>query len=96
MPRSLALTFAALLLAVPALAQQVPGDDLTPETCKAYLERDMDGRIGLLTTIEPFGDDIAPDDRGAAEEWANEVASACLKKPERTLGEAAAAAQAGL
>lgn len=96
MPRRLALTLAALLCAAPLLAQQVPGDDLDPPTCKSFMERDMDGRISVLTTIEPFGDEIDISDRRASEEWANEVASACMKKPGRTLGEAAQAAEAGL
>ncbi len=79
------------LLAAPAAAQ-TPSEVLDPDTCGAYVALDDAARIEVLTTIEPFGDDLDAEDAGAARQWADAVAAACDGHPDRPLSDAAAAA----
>ena len=81
------LALAVLLAAAPALAQTA-----MPDTCGGFLPLDTAARIEVLTTIQPFGDDIDAADQNAASQWAGEVAAACEGHPDRPLTEAAASA----
>jgi len=77
------------LLAAPAAAHS-PSEVLDPDTCGASL--DDAASIQVLSTIEPFGDDLDAEDQDAARQWADEVAAACHGHPDRPLSDAAAAA----
>jgi hypothetical protein len=81
----------ALAAAAPAVAQS-PSSLLDPDTCGAYVALDDPARIQMLTTIEPFGDDIDAEDQDAAMQWADEVGAACDGHPNRPLSDAAIAA----
>jgi hypothetical protein len=89
--RRLVLALALIAAGAPAPAQS-PDAVLNPDTCGAYTAMDTAGRIQVLTTIEPFGDDIDAEDQDAARQWADEVAAACANHPDRLLTDAAAAA----
>jgi hypothetical protein len=86
-------TLILAFLAAPALAQS-PDAVLDPETCGVFTAMDTAGRIAVLTTIEPLGDDIDAADQGAAAAWADTVAEACAGHPDRLLSDAAASALA--
>ena len=43
----------------------------------------------MLSTIQPLGDEIDPNDAGAAQQWAAEVTRACGDHADRPLGDAA-------
>ncbi len=70
-----------------ALAQQGPYADET--SCKQFLTMDTATRLGLLSQIEPLGDDIEPDDRQATDQWVHDVSKACEGHPEMALTAAA-------
>lgn len=78
----------ALATALPAFAQ-TPSEVLNPDTCGSYLAMETAQRIGLLTTIEPVGDEVNEADQNQARQWSEDVAAACEGHPERSLSEAA-------
>jgi hypothetical protein len=77
--------------AVPALAQSVLEPSPLPgaPTCGGFTALDPAGRLEMLTTIQPLGDEIHAEDAGAARQWSDEVAAACAGQPDRPLADAA-------
>ena len=85
----LALALAAT--AAPARAQSVLEPSPLPgaPTCGGFMALDSAGRLEMLTTIQPLGDEIDAEDANAARQWSGEVAAACAGQPDRPLADAA-------
>ena len=85
--------FFALALIVPAasaLAQVLEPSPLPgAPTCGGFTPLDQAGRLEMLTTIQPLGDEIDGEDKAAARQWSDEVAAACAGQPDRPLADAA-------
>ena len=60
-----------------------------PMTCAAFEKLDSLGRVQALSTIEPLGGEVNPDDPAESEGWSQSVSEACQGHPERPLEEAA-------
>ena len=90
-----ALATMLFVLASAALGQDALEDAMAPDpgmggpTCGEFVALDSVGRIGMLATIQPLGDEISAEDAGAARECAAEVARACGEDADRPLAEAA-------
>jgi hypothetical protein len=93
------LTFA--LLAPAAFGQDALQGELAPDpgmdapTCGRFETLDSAGQIGMLTAIQPLGDEIDPSDADAARQWAAEVSRACGGRADRPLADAAREALGG-
>ncbi len=96
----LAATLVAPLVAPAAFGQQMLGDALGEgigggPTCGAFVAQDSVGQAAMLSTIQPLGDEIDPNDADATRSWAKGVADACGDDPDRPLAEAARQALGG-
>ncbi|MBP7003659.1 hypothetical protein [Amaricoccus sp.] len=88
------LLAALLLVAGPAGAEIRWGDRQFDDTsCGEWEKLDMTARIDALRGIAPFGQFLEAADRSAAEDWADEVADQCRGRPDRSLTDAAGAAE---
>lgn len=85
---------AAAALAQEPLSPGPLGSDAM--TCAQYEAMDDGGRVAALRGVEPFGDDIGAEDEQGARDWADEVARQCAGHADRSLSEAAAAANQSL
>ncbi|TPE49758.1 hypothetical protein [Amaricoccus solimangrovi] len=97
--RPIHLLSALLLIGAAARAEEAisPGPlGQDAETCADFVALDEGDRVGALTAIEPFGDDIGAEDEAAARDWADEVARQCEGHPDLSLTAAAAAANLSL
>ncbi len=56
---------------------------------------DGPGRLAVLATIQPLGDEIDAEDQDQADQWSNAVARACEADPGAALPDAAATALGG-
>jgi hypothetical protein len=82
--RSFVLALTLALPPVPTFAQ-----DAETMTCAQFGALASDAQMQVLSTIQPFGDDMEPGDQGASEQWAATVAGACADHPDRPVTEAA-------
>lgn len=90
--RPLVLALMTMLLAGAALAQGGPYADTT--SCGQFITMENTVQMELLSQIAPFGDDMDAEDRGAAQDWVDEVSKACAGHPDLALTEAARQAMA--
>jgi hypothetical protein len=79
----LALTLAAPM-ASPTFAQ-----DAETMTCAQFGAMTSDAQMQVLSTLQPFGDDMEPSDQAASEQWTATVAGACTGHPDRLVSDAA-------
>ena len=96
MNRTTPMLAATLFAVAPAaFGQDALQKELAPDpgmdapTCGSFGALDSLGQIQMLTTIQPLGDEIDPNDAGAARQWAAEVAQACGGDRDRPLADAA-------
>ena len=96
MIRALAvLTLSLTLLAPAAFGQDALQDELAPDPgmdaprCGQFVTLDSLAQIQMLSTIQPLGDEIDPNDASAARQWAAEVTRACGDDRDRPLADAA-------
>ena len=96
MNRRIPIIAAILLpLASAGFGQDALQNELAPDpgmdapTCGHFQTLDFPGQIGLLSAIQPLGDEIDPSDADAARQWATEVAQACGDHADRPLADAA-------
>jgi len=92
-------TFTALTLAfavaTAASGQATLQDELAPEPgadaprCGEFVTLDSLRQIQVLSTIQPLGDEIDPNDADAARQWADEVTRACGDHRDRPVADAA-------
>ncbi|MBP7241872.1 hypothetical protein [Amaricoccus sp.] len=89
------LVLAVAVLAAGPASAEVPfsRQQFDETTCGEWEKLDMTARIEALRGIAPFGAFLEASDRGAAEDWADEVALECRGHPDRLLTEAAMAAE---
>jgi hypothetical protein len=79
-------------MALPAYTQNALGPDPGPGavTCGEFTALDtVAQRLAMLSTVQPFGDDIEPGDQNASEQWAATVTAACAGHSDRPLADAA-------
>jgi hypothetical protein len=79
-------------MALPAYPQNALGPDpgAGAVTCGEFTALDtVPQRLAMLSTVQPFGDDIEPSDQNASEQWAATVTAACAGHPDRPLADAA-------
>jgi hypothetical protein len=90
--RGIALTLTLAALASAAFGQDVLSPDTGPgdPTCGRFLTLgSIEAQVQMLSTIQPLGDEIDPNDADAARQWAAEVTRACGDHADRPLEEAA-------
>lgn len=83
----------AVLLVLPVVAAAQPYADQT--SCAQFTAMAVSEQLGLLSTLEPFGDEIDAEDEAASKSWAADVTAACQGHPDRMLPEAARLASGG-
>jgi hypothetical protein len=94
MTRTLPMLMLALL-APAAFGQELLGNELAPAPgmgapkCGEFVTLDSLEQVRMLSTIQPLGDEIDPNDADASRQWAAEVTAACGDHPDRPLAEAA-------
>jgi hypothetical protein len=86
---------ALVLLAGPVAAQSALAPPGGGVTCGDFAKMDAAGRVEALSAIEPLGGELNDQDAEAAQQWSDEVFSACGDEPERPLADAASAALGG-
>jgi hypothetical protein len=84
----------ALALVGPMASAAHPQNALGPNpgpgavTCGEFTALDtVAQRLAMLSTVQPFGDDIEPGDQNASEQWAATVTAACAGHSDRPLAD---------
>ncbi|MFO1143663.1 MAG: hypothetical protein U1E59_15020 [Amaricoccus sp.] len=85
----------ALAAAMPALAQIAIAPPPGGPSCAEFTRMDAGTRLQALASIEPLGGEINSQDPDAAQQWSDQVYSACVETPDRSLAQAAAQALGG-
>ena len=82
----------AVAAALPALAQVAIAPPPGGPSCGEFTRMDAGTRLQALASIEPLGGEINGQDADAAQQWSDQVFSACASTPDRSLAQAAAQA----
>lgn len=78
---------AVAIALAPAFAFARPDPSTT--TCATYTALGVDEQVALLSTLQPFGDEMNASDEAASKQWAATVSAACRDHPDRLLPDAA-------
>jgi hypothetical protein len=89
MIRSTLLALTLVSTAAGAQDTLSPGTGPNPTTCAQFSAMTPAARLDMLSTMQPFGDDMDPNDLAASEQWTATVAAACADHPDRSLVDAA-------
>lgn len=82
----------AAMLAIGAAAPVLADDDPQAMACAQFVTLPVDDQVGVLSTLEPLGDEINASDAGMAKQWAATVSAACRGAPDRLVSDAARSA----
>ncbi|MFO1208605.1 MAG: hypothetical protein U1E40_05195 [Amaricoccus sp.] len=94
MHRILVVAF-AVAAGTSALAQVAIAPPPGGPSCDEFTRMDAGTRLQALASIEPLGGEINGQDADAAQQWSDQVFSACVSNPDRSVAQAAAEALGG-
>ena len=89
MHRILVVAF-AVAAGTSALAQVAIAPPPGGPSCDEFTRMDAGTRLQALASIEPLGGEINGQDADAAQQWSDQVFSACVSNPDRSVAQAAA------